>query len=138
MRIEITQGPQAGQFALCDAETADAVYGVGNWQVAAVQPPPPPPPEWAWLIDVGPFFDRFGVAQMPVLTSTDATVRAIITNTQTRKWIDLQRPDVAQSLAAVGAVVAALTPALQAQILSTPVRPEENLALRVQYFGQKS
>lgn len=98
-------------------------------------PPPPPPSQWAWYIDIGPFFDRFGAAKMAVLTSTDAGVKAILADTQVRKWIDLQRPDVAQSVAYIGSVVSAVTPALQTAILTTPVTPEENLALRKLYFS---
>ncbi len=88
-----------------------------------------------WFIDVGPFYDRFGAAKMAVLTSTDAGVKAIMADVQIRKWIDLQRADVASSLAYIGSVVAALTPAIQAAILTTPVTAEENLALRKLYFS---
>ena len=100
-----------------------------------VAPPPPAPNPTEWLIDVGPFFDRFGAAKMAVLTSTDAGVKAILADTQVRKWIDLQRADVAQSVAYIGTVVSAVTPALQTAILTTPVTPEENLALRKQFFS---
>ncbi len=87
-----------------------------------------------WLIDLGPFYDRFGAAKMAVLTSTDASVKAILQDVNIRKWVDLQRPDMAQSLAYVGSVVAAVTPALQTAILTTPVAVEENRALRKLYF----
>lgn len=88
-----------------------------------------------WFVDIGPFFDRFGPAKMAVLTSTDAGVKAIIADVSIRKWVDLKRADVAQSLAYIGSVVAALTPAIQTAILTTPVAPEENLALRKLYFS---
>ena len=88
-----------------------------------------------WFIDIGPFYDRFGAAKMAVLTSTDAGVKAIMADVQIRKWIDLQRADVASSLAYIGSVVGALTPALQTTILTTPVSAEENLALRKLYFS---
>ena len=88
-----------------------------------------------WFIDVGPFYDRFGATKMAVLTSTDAGVKAIMADVQIRKWIDLQRADVASSLAYIGSVVAALTPAIQTAILTTPVTAEENLALRKLYFS---
>ena len=87
-----------------------------------------------WLLDLGPFYDRFGAAKMPVLTSPDATVKAIIADCNVRKWIDLQNPDVANGLAYIGTVVAALTPAIQTAILTTPVTAEENRALRKLYF----
>jgi hypothetical protein len=98
-------------------------------------PEPAPPPIWLWFIDLGPFYDRFGAAKMAVLTSTDAGVKAIIADLNIRKWVDLQRADVATALAYVGSVVPAVTPALQTQILTTPVANEENLALRKVYFS---
>ena len=87
-----------------------------------------------WLLDLGPFYDRFGAAKMPVLASSDATVKAIIADCNVRKWIDLQNPDVANGLAYIGTVVAALTPAIQTAILTTPVTAEENRVLRRLYF----
>lgn len=88
-----------------------------------------------WLLDLGPFYDRFGAAKMPVLVSSDATVKAIIADCNIRKWIDLQNPDVASGLTYIGSVVAALTPAIQTAILTTPVTAEENRALRKLYFA---
>lgn len=95
---------------------------------------PPVTPEWKWYIDIGPFFDRFGAAKMAVLTSADAGVQAIIKDVQIRKWLDLKLPEVAQSLAYVGSKVAAVTPAVQTAVLTTPVAAAENLALRRLYF----
>lgn len=103
-----------------------------------VEPPPQPAPPAApteWLIDIGPFFDRFGAAKMAVLTSTDTGVKAILADTQVRKWIDLTRQDVAQSVAYIASVVPALTTELQSAILNTPVSASENLALRRLYFS---
>lgn len=136
MRIEILDGEAVINTILADQEFAEAHYP-GAWRVAEVQDVEPAPvnPTTAWLIDIGPFFDRFGAAKMAVLTSTDPGVKAILADTQVRKWIDLQRPDVAQSVAYIGSVVAAVTPALQTAILTTPVTPEENLALRKLYFA---
>ena len=88
-----------------------------------------------WLLDLGPFYDRFGAAKMAVLTSADVGVQAILKDVTIRKWIDLQNPEVAQSLAYIGTKVAAVTPALQAAILTTPVNSIENLALRKLYFS---
>ena len=87
-----------------------------------------------WLIDIGPFFDRFGTAKIAVLTSADPVVKAILADVQIRKWIDLKRQDVLESLAYIGSKVAAVTPALQVSIINTPVTLEENLALRKMYF----
>ena len=137
MRIEIMDGQTVTNVILATQEFAEQQHP-GAWRLAEVQdvpvePAPANPTEW--LIDIGAFFDRFGAAKMVVLTSTDPGVKAIIADTQVRKWVDLQRPDVAQSVAYIGTVVAAVTPALQTAILTTPVTPEENLALRKLYFA---
>lgn len=87
-----------------------------------------------WFIDLGPFFDRFGAAKMAVLTSTNLSVKALISDIQVRKWIDLKRQDVAEALAYIGSVVPSVTTDLQIAILTTPVTQEENLALRRLYF----
>ena len=134
-RIDIMDGETVINTIIADEAFAEAQHP-GAWRVADVQdvePAPVNPTEW--LIDVGPFFDRFGAAKMAVLTSTDPGVKAILADTQVRKWIDLQRADVALSVTYIGTVVAAVTPALQTAILTTPVSPEENLALRKQFFS---
>lgn len=97
-------------------------------------PPPTPVDPCEWLIDLGPFYDRFGAAKMAVLTSTDSGVKAIISDLSIRKWVDLKRADVASALAYIGSVVPAVTPTLQDSILNTPVTYIENLALRKLYF----
>ncbi|MNV27125.1 hypothetical protein D3C71_1182630 [compost metagenome] len=116
--------------------------GVGRgwgWDGGFVPPQQPSPqpvePEWEWFIDIGPFFDRFGAAKMAVLTSTDAGVRAILSDLQVRKWIDLQREDVFLGLQYVGSEVPAVTAEMQEAILTTPVALAENLALRKQFFS---
>lgn len=98
-------------------------------------PEPQPVPAWERLIDIGPFFDRFGAAKMAVLASSDAGVQAIIKDTQVRKWLDLKHPDAASSIAYIGTKVPALTAELQSAILNTPVEEKENLALRKLYFS---
>lgn len=107
-------------------------------QVIFELPPAPPPAPVAdpceWLIDIGPFYDRFGAAKMAVLTSNDAGVKAIMSDVSIRKWIDLRRADVASSLAYIGSVVPSVNGALQTAILTTPVDVEENRALRKMYF----
>ena len=103
---------------------------------APVTPEPPVPvvDPCEWLIDLGPFYDRFGAAKMAVLTSADAGVKAILSDVAVRKWIDLQRADVATSLVYIGSVVPALTGALQTAIRTTPVTADENRALRKLFF----
>ena len=72
---------------------------------------------------------------MAVLTSSDAGVQAILKDTQVRQWIDLKHPDVASSIAYIGAKVISVTQELQQSILNTPVAEIENLALRKLYFS---
>jgi hypothetical protein len=89
-----------------------------------------------WLIDVGSFFDRFGSSKIPALASQDITVRAIIQDCQTRRWIDLQRADVGQAIdVMIAAGISGMDAALKDAILLTPVDPSENLALRKLFFG---
>ena len=88
-----------------------------------------------FLVDIGPFIDRFGSAKLPVLVSTDATVKAIVQDMMARKWIDLKRSDVASGLAYIGSMVPSVTPALQTTILTTTVTHDENLALRKLFFS---
>lgn len=115
-----------------DPSLLGKAYEAGEF-VDVVQPVVADPCEW--LIDVGPFFDRFGAAKLAVLTSADATVKAILQDIQVRKWIDLKRADVASSLAYVGTKVPAVDAAMQAAILTTPVAAADNLALRKLYFS---
>lgn len=124
-----------------DAVVPSQGFGIGASYVdgvftAPVQPAPePPPPDpCEWLINVGPFYDRFGATKMAVLTSTDAGVKAILQDVSVRMWIDLQRADVASALAYIGSIVPAVDSTLQTAILTTPVTLEENRALRKQFF----
>ena len=106
-----------------------------------IAPPPEPEPEPVpdpaeWLIDVGPFFDRFAAAKMPLLMSSNATVQALVKDLQVRKWIDLQRADVGQGIDALIALgVPGMTAELKTAILTTPVTADENFALRKVYFS---
>jgi hypothetical protein len=137
MRIEILDA--AGgviNTIISSAAVAEQLYP-GRWSEAARQDEPAQvsPPEWQWYIDVGPFFDRFGEAAMPVLMSDNAIVKAMLENLRARKWIDLQRPDVAQGVQLIGSVIPAVTPEIQASIINTPVRDDENMALRKLFFS---
>ena len=111
----------------------------GRWElVESAQPEPaaPAPDPTEWLIDVGPYFDRFGPAKLAVLSSSDATVRALVTDLQVRKWIDLKRADVAQGIdLLISKSIPGIDAALKSAILDTPVQPVENLALRKAYFS---
>ena len=109
-------------------------YDNGVFTAPVVPEPPVVVDPCEWLIDKGPFFDRFGAAKMTVLTSNDAVIKAILLDIGARHWIDLKRPDVATSLAYVGSVVPAVDATMQAAILNTPVDPVDNLALRKLFF----
>ena len=129
----ILQSPDVVQIESFDTSIIGYTYENGVF----VPPVPvePTDPAWKWYIDIGPFFDRFGTAKMAVLTSADVGVQAILKDIQVRKWIDLQLPEVAQSLLYVGTKVPSVTAELQALILSTVPTATENLALRKLYFG---
>ena len=128
----------------CIDTPAERALGVGigwGWDGSGfvaptpTTPEPQPVPVWEWLIDIGPFFDRFGTAKMAVLTSSDVGVQAIIKDTQVRKWLDLKLPEIASAVAYVGTKVPSVTQELQESILNTPVAETENLALRKLYFS---
>ena len=121
-----------GNRIVADAEFI-AAHHPGAVLVEQSAEPAPNPTEW--LIDIGPFFDRFGAAKMAVLTSADAGVQAILKDVQIRKWLDLKLPDLVQSVAYVGTKVPGVTAKLQDAILNTPVAEAENLALRKMYFS---
>ena len=135
MRYEILDGP-----AVINTIEADEAFMLANFapeqyrEAPAPTPPPAPAPVWQWYIDVGPFFDRLGAQKMPVLLSADATVKALIADLQVRKWVDLQRADVAAGLAYIGSVIPAVNSTLRTAILTTPPSKSENLALRKLYF----
>jgi hypothetical protein len=143
MKYAIIENGVVINTALADAPLADNwiesdVGGIG-WTyeggvfTAPANPPTPADP-CEWLIDLGPFYDRFGAAKMAALTSADAGVKAILSDVAVRKWIDLQRADVASSLAYIGTKVPSVDAALQTAIRTTPVTADENRALRKLYF----
>ena len=102
---------------------------------AAPVEPPAAPKQYEWYIDIGQFFDRFGASKMAILMSTNATVQAIVSDVQVRKWIDLKRADVSAAIDVLIALgVPGVTTTLKSSVLSTPVTAEENLALRKLYF----
>lgn len=90
------------------------------------------PVDSTWLIDIGPFMDRFSSLKLPILASADATVKAIVTDMLARKWIDLKRADVG---AAIDVLIAKGFTLDKSAIIDTPVTDAENLALRKLYFS---
>lgn len=109
-------------------------YANGVFTAPEVVEPLPVVDPAAKLIDLGPFFDRFGALKMAVLTSQDVGVKAILQDLTVRKWVDLTRPDVSSALQYVGSKVTQLTPAAQELILNAPVTDEENRVLKRLYF----
>lgn len=119
-----------GKWAECDETVQPGYVFAGD-----VFSPPNQTSAYQWLIDVGPFFDRFGAAKMSILTSTNATVKAIVSDLQVRKWVDLKRPDVATGIDALIALgVSGVNAALKTSVLTNPVTTEENIALKKLYF----
>lgn len=115
----------------------DVGWGHGPDGFYRIGPAPEPEPlATQWLIDIGPFFDRFGAAKMALLTSANATVQALVKDLQVRKWIDLQRADVAAGIDALIALgVPGVNSDLKTTVLTTPVADAENFALRKVYFS---
>lgn len=133
--VALADGPIAPNWIETDTAGIGWTYENGVFTAPVIPVPPVVVDPCEWLIDIGPFFDRFGAAKLAVLTSADATVKAILQDIQVRKWIDLKRADVASSLAYVGTKVPAVDATLQAAILTTPVAAADNLALRKLYFS---
>ena len=132
----------AKMFSVVVPDTAMAGFTLqaGVWTAPPPAPPPLPPPppvnKALWLIDIGPFFDRFGASKMPILSSADVTVRAIVQDVMARKWIDLQRVDVAQAIdILISKAITGVDAAMKARILTTPVTAAENLAVVKLYFS---
>ena len=133
--VALAGGPMAPNWVETDTAGIGWTYENGVFAAPVIPETPVVVDPCEWLIDIGPFFDRFGAAKLAVLTSADATVKAILQDIQVRKWIDLKRADVASSLAYVGTKVPAVDAAMQAAILTTPVAAADNLALRKLYFS---
>lgn len=134
--IAIEDPQQFPSWTLVQSDTAHIgdLYSGGTF--VTPEPPPAAPSPTDWLIDVGPFFDRFAAAKMPLLMSTNATVQALVKDLQVRKWIDLQRADVGAGIDALIALgVPGMTTELKTAILTTPPTAEENFALKKVYFS---
>lgn len=136
MIYEILENGVVVNTIVADEDFMLVNYPDGNYRESEqLDQPTVPVPMYEWLIDIGPFFDRFGAAKTAVLTSSDVGVQAIIKDTQVRKWLDLKLPEIASALAYIGTKVPKATPELQQSILNTPVEEKENLALRKLYFS---
>ena len=134
--VSVVDPQQFPSWTLVQSDTARIGDLYANGAFVTPEPPAPTPSPTDWLIDIGPFFDRFGAAKMPLLMSTNTTVQALVKDLQVRKWIDLQRPDVATGIDALIALgVPGMTAELKTAILTTPPTAEENFALKKVYFS---
>ena len=99
-----------------------------------------------YLLDIGAFFDRFGPAKLAILTSQDQVVKALVTDLQTRHWVDLKRDDVriavqymrgvdVPMLGTIATPIAGITEELENNIFDTPAEPSENMVLVKSYFS---
>ena len=128
-----------GNTIIADESFVQTHYQNDFELVIFIDPTPTPSPTLApdptaSYIDIGPFFDRFGTSKLPILMSADPLVKALMSDIQVRKWIDLQRPDVAQALDVLISK-SLVTPTLKTAILDTPISSEENMVLRKLYFS---
>lgn len=139
MRIGILENGEVVDVIIASEEFANENYK-NNW-VQIDEPEVEPEPDYPkvnqteWLIDTGPFFDRFGAAKMHLLVSQDTLIKALIKDIQIRKWVDLKLPGLRQLLEMAASIVPELTEEIIESILETPVSDFENLALRKLYFS---
>lgn len=134
--MDILNISRPGQIPV-DGDVVEYLYTNGATErkvliTASVSMPAPVDP-CEWLIDIGPFFDRFGAAKMAILKSIDADVKAFVLDATSRKWIDLKRADVDQALLYLVST-SLITSAQKTAILTAPVALDENRALRRLYF----
>lgn len=146
MRYEILSGSTVVNTIVADAAFMTANYASGTYRLAVDVPIVPTPPVYAWYIDIGALFDRFGAAKLAVLTSTEPIVKAFVTDLQSRHWGDLQNPQLAAGIeymrgitvpgiGTIGTPIAGITATLETAILTTPVALAENLATRKLFFS---
>lgn len=125
-------------YELADYPFSDYTYVLVPAESKTVPGAPVPEThEWDWYLDIGPFFDRFGPAQIAVLASTDARVQAFVKSAMVRKWIDLRSPLVKQGVQLIATVVPEAA-GMDDYVLNTPVGHEENRALRTIYFKENN
>lgn len=104
--------------------------------MSVVFPLDPPAEDTTYLVDVGPFFDRFEAAQLAVLSHTDPMLRAFIESCKVRKWIYTKHPFVAMGVDRVISLgIAGVDAAMKARIMDTPARYSEQESLLKLYFG---
>lgn len=68
-------------------------YADGVW--IATEPPTYVEDPRVWWIDVGPFYDRFGMDAVAISASDNGACKAVQTLTSVRKYVNLKDPKVA-------------------------------------------
>jgi len=101
--------------------------------IQITQVPAAPVVDTSRLIDVGPFFDRFGSAKLAVLSSTNVLVAAAVKDAQVRKWIDLSKTEVGQMIDLI--IASGISGVDKSAILFSPVQPSEQYVLSKLYFS---
>ena len=98
--------------------------------VAAFAPDEPEQPPVSdpalWRLDVGSFFDRFGDAKLPILSSENTIVKAMITDASVRKYIALieRKDELAQMLALLQSLVPGISLDVTAILETEPTDAE--------------
>lgn len=111
-------------------------FGPGDFYDGGTFTRKPVADDTTFLVDVGPFFDRFEAAQLAVLASANGTVKAFMESCKVRKWIYTKHPFVAQGIdAIIAAGVPGVDAAMKDRIINTPARYSEQKSLLKLYFG---
>lgn len=103
---------------IADAAFMAAAYPGSNYRELPDDFPAPEPRH----ISVGSFFDRFGSEKINILASTDPVVQALVRDASVRKFIDLDRLDLAQAMQLLVSKGFAIDPDA---ILNAPVQANE-------------
>lgn len=128
---------QSNEVLISDSTVVGPGY---TYNGTTFEAPTPAADPYQWLIDIGPFFDRFDHftpgTKIAVLSSTDVVVQAIVKDVQSRKWVTLTRADVAAAIdVLISKGISGVNSTLKTYIISTPAAADENLALRKVYFS---
>lgn len=101
-------------------------------------PPAAKDEDTSFYIDVGPFWDRFGAAQLCVLKGTDPDMQAFVQSCMIRKWIYTKHPFIGQGIdRAIALGIPGVDAALKAAIQNTAARWSEQHALIKTYFPEQ-
>jgi len=113
-------------------------FGTGDFYADGTFTRHPAREDTSFYVDVGPFFDRFGAAQLAALKSTDPDLAAFVRSCENRKWIWTKHPFVGQGIdRAIALGIAGVDAAAKAAIQNTPARWSEQSALIKLYFPEQ-